>query len=95
MGPLETFLRSINCYPEHDQQRKKEKRLKNFDQKFTVPLLQPASPPPLGDNAENINVQPSSSNGFSWTPSLLTQRRPAKGKPIDLAKPEKDPKSGR
>ncbi|RZB40491.1 hypothetical protein BDFB_004939, partial [Asbolus verrucosus] len=104
MGPLESFLRSINCYPEHDQHRKKEsskdKRLKNNSvqiPKYSVSLLQPSSPPPLGDNVDS-SVQPSSSNGFSWTPSLLSQRRPNKVSKMqnhDLSKPEKEPKNGR
>lgn len=98
MGPLESFLRSINCYPEHDQHRRKDsskdKKPKSTTQvfKYPVSLLQPTSPPPLGDNVDS-NVQPSSSNGFSWTPSLLSQRRPNKVKlQTDLSKPEKDPK---
>jgi hypothetical protein len=106
MGPLESFLRSINCYPEHDQHRKKdstkEKRPKGGAStvqipKYSVSILQPSSPPPLGENVDG-NVQPSSSNGFSWTPSLLSQRRPnkvAKLQSHDLSKPEKEPKNGR
>ncbi|XP_044272172.1 uncharacterized protein LOC123016045 isoform X2 [Tribolium madens] len=99
MGPLESFLRSINCYPEHDQHRKKHstkrKPLKGAERILGFALPQPASPPPLGDNVDG-NVQPSSSNGFSWTPSLLSQRRPNKVKlQTDLSKPEKEPKNGR
>ncbi|KAJ3642872.1 hypothetical protein Zmor_025621 [Zophobas morio] len=99
MGPLESFLRSINCYPEHDQHRKKEstkeKRLKSSVQmpKYSA-LLQASTPPPLGENVDG-SVQPSSSNGFSWTPSLLNQRRPNKmNKLTDLSKPEKENKNG-
>lgn len=72
MGPLESFLRSINCYPEHDQNRKKDcpkdKRRSSQSQSttqtspvFALPLLQPSSPPPLSDNIDS--VQPSSSTG--------------------------------
>ncbi|EFA13414.2 E3 ubiquitin-protein ligase TRIM37 isoform X3 [Tribolium castaneum] len=99
MGPLESFLRSINCYPEHDQHRKKHsskrKPLKGAERILGFSLPQPASPPPLGDNVDG-SVQPSSSNGFSWTPSLLSQRRPNKVKlQTDLSKPEKESKNGR
>ncbi|KAJ8949187.1 hypothetical protein NQ318_021680 [Aromia moschata] len=101
MGPLESFLRSINCYPEHDQNRKKEspskdKRKYNSGQpsKYSVQLLQPSSPPPLSDNVDNC-MQPASASGFSWTPALLSQRRTKSPRlPLaDLAMPEKE--SGR
>ncbi|KAJ8917379.1 hypothetical protein NQ315_002403 [Exocentrus adspersus] len=99
MGPLESFLRSMNCYPEHDQGRakkdspSKERRRRTSGQplKFPLPLLQPSSPPPLSDNAEST-LQPSSSTGFSWTPALLGQRR-AKSPRVgqgDLPLPEKE-----
>lgn len=99
MGPLESFLRSINCYPEHDQHRNKKdatakKPSLQIPKKYPTSLLQPSSPPPLGENADN--VQPSSSNGFSWTPSLLSQRRPNKNnKGQEVSKPEKDAKNDR
>ncbi|CAH0555806.1 unnamed protein product [Brassicogethes aeneus] len=102
MGPLESFLRSINCYPEHDQNRKKEcaakdKRRVAQAPYFPLPALQPSSPPPLGDNIDS--VQPSSSTdcaGFVWSPSLLSQRRPSsknsKQNQPDSTRPEKEPK---
>ncbi|XP_018568183.1 E3 ubiquitin-protein ligase TRIM37-like [Anoplophora glabripennis] len=103
MGPLESFLRSINCYPEHDQGRSKkdspskERRRHASGQsaKFQVPLLQPSSPPPLSDNVEG-SMQPSSSTGFSWTPALLGQRRTKSPKlpQGDLPLPEKEKEGG-
>ncbi|KAK9890656.1 hypothetical protein WA026_012014 [Henosepilachna vigintioctopunctata] len=144
MGPLETFLRSIHVYPEHDQQQHKKKEAKekkwaphhyisscsspaastvsslgeidacvqaslaSIEQsgKYRMPtsnigqFVLPSntiSPPPLSDNVEGL-VQPSSSTGFSWTPSLLIQRRHHKSpKPstTDVTRPEKDDANGR
>ncbi|XP_044755258.1 uncharacterized protein LOC123314194 isoform X2 [Coccinella septempunctata] len=140
MGPLESFLKSIHVYPEHDQQQHKKREGKerkwnthhypsshsssasnhanslsevdatmqtsvdkgkfkpacSSSGQFTLPS-NPLSPPPLGDNVDGM-VQPSSSNGFSWTPSLLIQRRPHKSSKqtsSDLNKPEKDAKHSR
>lgn len=102
MGPLESFLRSINCYPEHDQGRikkdspSKERKRHTSGQpsKFPAPLLQPSSPPPLSDNVEG-SMQPSST-GFSWTPALLGQRRTKSPRLTqgDLPLPEKEKESG-
>lgn len=100
MGPLESFLRSINCYPEHDQNRRKESPSKERKKhststkhlNATSPLMQTTSPPPLSDNIE-VCIQPSSSTGFSWTPSLLSQQRkvPKGNRPQnDLPMPEKE-----
>lgn len=92
MGPLESFLRSINCYPEHDQSRRKESPMKERKKQSKFPMVQMVSPPPISDNAEAI-VEPSSSSAFSWTPSLLNQRQRNKSPrapPSELALPEKD-----
>ncbi|XP_057658821.1 E3 ubiquitin-protein ligase TRIM37-like [Diorhabda carinulata] len=96
MGPLESFLRSINCYPEHDRNRPKEspmkERKKHSNSQPKFPVVPSASPPPLSDNAEGIVVEPTST-AFSWTPSLLNQRRSNKSPrlpPGDLARPEKE-----
>ncbi|KAL3268426.1 hypothetical protein HHI36_007538 [Cryptolaemus montrouzieri] len=143
MGPLETFLRSIHVYPEHDQQQHKKKESKDRKWgthhysascsspnightlalneieacmqptgsvekcgKFRGPVpnvgqfvssSNPISPPPLSENVEGL-VQPSSSTGFSWTPSLLVQRRlPKSSRPAntDTTTPEKDSRSGK
>lgn len=96
MGPLESFLRSINCYPEHDQNRRKESPTKD---KRRVPLMQakltlPSSPPPMSDTADSC-PQPSTSSGFSWTPALLNQRKISKSSRIpqaEFALPEKEVK---
>ncbi|XP_045474703.1 uncharacterized protein LOC123680709 isoform X2 [Harmonia axyridis] len=135
MGPLETFLKSLHVYPEHDQQHKKKERkwytnpyppsatnhvnpltvietcnqptVSSVDKgkfkpassnsgQFTLPS-NPLSPPPLSENVESL-VQPSSSNGFSWTPSLLIQRRPhksSKQSSSDINRPEKETKHSR
>lgn len=105
MGPLESFLRSINCYPEHEQNRKKEaaqkeRRKYHAKSNHPMPLLQSTlpPPPPMSDGLDNCGQ--SSNTGkwichimkrfcraiakifiileFSWTPSLLNQRRPHK-----------------
>lgn len=80
MGPLESFLRSINCYPEHDQHRKKdsiqkEKRKHHPKSSHPLPLFHTPlpPPPPISDGLDNCG-QPSTTE-FSWTPSLLSQRR--------------------
>lgn len=109
MGPLESFLRSINCYPEHDQNRRKESPSKerkkhsttshstkynNNNNNNAIPLMQTTSPPPLSDNID-VCIQPSSSTGFSWTPSLLSQQRKASKnnrQQNDLSLPEKERK---
>ncbi|KAG5885479.1 hypothetical protein JTB14_005070 [Gonioctena quinquepunctata] len=84
MGPLESFLRSINCYPEHpeqDQNRGKDSlskdKRKHAASQSKFPPLQHSLPPPMSDNVE-VNVQPPAATGFSWTPSLLGQRRTSK-----------------
>lgn len=50
MGPLESFLRSINCYPDHDQNRRKEaqkERRKCHAKLFHAsPVAQNTLPPP-------------------------------------------------
>ncbi|XP_028133765.1 E3 ubiquitin-protein ligase TRIM37 isoform X3 [Diabrotica virgifera virgifera] len=96
MGPLESFLRSINCYPEHDQTRRKDSPMKEKKKHSTshskFPVVPSVSPPPMSDNAESLGVEPSSL-AFSWTPSLLNQRRASKSPrapPSDLALPEKE-----
>ncbi|CAG9814779.1 unnamed protein product [Phaedon cochleariae] len=91
MGPLESFLRSINCYPEQDNNRKKEAA----KSRPRFPLLQPTSPPPLSESVDCL--QPSSSSAFSWTPSLLAQRRnnkPARGNEGSLPEREENDCSG-
>lgn len=74
MGPLESFLRSINCYPEQDQKRKERKDIKIADKdtkkptskgatNFGKPLLHfPRTPtaPPISELAGSI-LQPSTS----------------------------------
>ncbi|XP_023014574.2 E3 ubiquitin-protein ligase TRIM37 [Leptinotarsa decemlineata] len=95
MGPLESFLRSINCYPEQDQNRAKDITSKEKEKnasKAKFPPLLPTSPPPMSDNLE-VSLQPPSASGFSWTPSLLGQRRAGKSPRVptsDHALPEKD-----
>ncbi|KAH1017144.1 hypothetical protein HUJ05_007849 [Dendroctonus ponderosae] len=83
MGPLESFLRSINCYPDHEQNRKKEsvpnERKKYSRSSQLTSLLQSTLPPPpplMCDGSENAGQ--ASNTEFSWTPSLLNQRRPPK-----------------
>lgn len=50
MGPLESFLRSINCYPDHEQNRRKEaqkERRKCPVKLFNAsPVAQNRLPPP-------------------------------------------------
>ncbi|ENN73973.1 hypothetical protein YQE_09429, partial [Dendroctonus ponderosae] len=60
MGPLESFLRSINCYPDHEQNRKKEsvpnERKKYSRSSQLTSLLQSTLPPPpplMCDGSEN------------------------------------------
>lgn len=54
MGPLESFLRSINCYPDHDQNRKKEtkrERRKALTKLFYAsPVAQMPPPPPFNED---------------------------------------------
>ncbi|XP_076250549.1 uncharacterized protein LOC143190252 isoform X4 [Rhynchophorus ferrugineus] len=100
MGPLESFLRSINCYPEHDQNRKKdsaaqrERRKHHSKPSHPAPLFQlPLPPPPPLNNSLVVSE-------FSWTPSLLSQRRLPKNQrknpSNNLSVPEKDDrKNGR
>ncbi|KAF7286315.1 hypothetical protein GWI33_006044 [Rhynchophorus ferrugineus] len=106
MGPLESFLRSINCYPEHDQNRKKdsaaqrERRKHHSKPSHPAPLFQlPLPPPPPLNNSLGNYFQPSTTE-FSWTPSLLSQRRLPKNQrknpSNNLSVPEKDDrKNGR
>lgn len=109
MGPLESFLRSINCYPEHDLQRKGKEK-KQQQQPVGLNLLQHHRPstPPLSESVVlDLMSQPCSSSNnesgsaYSWTPSLLSQRKFNKALKItnplhslsDLSnRPEKDPK---
>jgi len=50
MGPLESFLRSINCYPDHEQNRRKEaqKERRKCPVKLfhALPVAQNLLPPP-------------------------------------------------
>ncbi|GJQ85016.1 hypothetical protein Trydic_g3677 [Trypoxylus dichotomus] len=75
MGPLESFLRSINCYPEQDQKRKERKESKSSDGKprkpptrsignFPKPLFESPRPPraPPMSELSGTGVQPSSSS---------------------------------
>ncbi|CAH1184906.1 unnamed protein product [Phyllotreta striolata] len=71
MGPLESFLRSINCFPEQDHGRRGEGATRERRKRSKLA----ASPPPVGDGA---GAEAGCSSAFSWTPSLLNQRRPAK-----------------
>ncbi|CAG9759485.1 unnamed protein product [Ceutorhynchus assimilis] len=98
MGPLELFLRSINCYPEHGQCRKtdchqKDRRKYLSKSSHPVPLEQqippPAPPPPPPMDEREINGQVLNSE-FSWTPSLLNQRRPKPAKTENRPVPEKE-----
>ncbi|XP_022914368.1 E3 ubiquitin-protein ligase TRIM37-like isoform X2 [Onthophagus taurus] len=109
MGPLESFLRSIqNCYPEQDHRNRKmsastSKFQKLFDRKLVSPPHPSNFPKPLL-NINNLNKlrpglqindsasacalpssAPTSSSDpafatspFSWTPSLLTLRKPSR-----------------
>ncbi|KRT85991.1 hypothetical protein AMK59_2372 [Oryctes borbonicus] len=74
MGPLESFLRSINCYPEQDQKRKERKESKISDKdnrkpptrsaNFLKPSLhfpRPPTAPPMSELA-GVGLQPSTSN---------------------------------
>ncbi|XP_050304969.1 E3 ubiquitin-protein ligase TRIM37-like isoform X2 [Anthonomus grandis grandis] len=105
MGPLESFLRSINCYPDQEQNRKKEtgSRDRKKSQKnnaHLASLLNAPSPcpPPMGNEMDNLGH--GSSTEFSWTPSLLNQRRPpsktTRSNPSDgHSVPEKEDKKNR
>ncbi|KAL1491393.1 hypothetical protein ABEB36_011997 [Hypothenemus hampei] len=84
MGPLESFLRSINCYPDHDQARKRDKDKKKFHSKQGYPANAPLT--------EGLEELPNASGTeFSWTPSMLNYRRPIKGQKKDnRVVPEKE-----
>ncbi|XP_060527685.1 E3 ubiquitin-protein ligase TRIM37-like isoform X2 [Cylas formicarius] len=103
MGPLESFLRSINCYPEHDQNGKRDSPLKDRRKHhcggshYVNSVAHATSPPPLSEHVENCN-QPSSSTGFSWTPPFVNQKRVPRASPAqhgDHSIPEKDNKTER
>lgn len=104
MGPLESFLRSINCYPEHDQNRKKASVAQKERRKHHAKAGQPSPlfqtpfppPPPLSDSLDNC-LQPTPTE-FSWTPPLLNQRRlpknHRKNPNENLPVPERDDRNG-
>lgn len=107
IGPLESIFRSIQ-YPELEQQRKVSRDKKRTNQNAastsggrtifaTARPTMSASPPIDVSMAGLMEVFPSTSSAFSWTPSLLTQRKPTKlTKPLqslnDLNKPVREPK---
>lgn len=56
MSPLETFLRSIHCFPEQDQQRKKDRRRTPTTATTGItpkPSISLVHPPSLSEIAEN------------------------------------------
>lgn len=69
MGPLESFLRSINCYPDHEQNRKRES-VPNERKKYSrstqlTSLLQPTlHPPPLMCDAPENAAQASNTGDY-------------------------------
>ncbi|XP_066146031.1 E3 ubiquitin-protein ligase TRIM37 isoform X3 [Euwallacea fornicatus] len=102
MGPLESFLRSINCYPDQDQGRRKDQKdRRKYHAKVNhpAPVLQAVLPsaPAMGDGLEACLS--SSNTEFSWTPSLLNQRRPPKAQRNvnneDHSVPEKEERKNR